>query len=52
MLGNLLLAAEEHAGILLVKGDEAGIGADIGWDRKPIVRVEPRAIESLQNLLP
>src|SRR5260221_8712301 len=47
-----MLAAEEDAGILLVESDEAGIGADIGRDREPVVGIEPRTIESLENLLP
>src|SRR4029077_577650 len=51
-LGDLLLAAEEHSGILLIKGDEAGIGADTRRDREPVVGVEPRTIERLQELLP
>jgi hypothetical protein len=52
VLGNLLLSAEEYAGILLVEGDEAGIGADIRRDREPVVGVEPRTIEGLQKFPP
>jgi hypothetical protein len=40
------LASEEHAGILLVESNEAGIGADTWRDRKPVVGIEPRTIES------
>ena len=52
MLGNLLLAAEEHAGVLLVEGGQAGVGSDAGRDREPAVRVEARAVEGLQDLPP
>src|SRR5262249_26148605 len=41
-----------HAGLLLVEGNETGVGADIGRDREPIIGIEPRTIESVQDFLP
>ena len=41
ILGDFLLAAEEHAGVLFVEGNKTGVGADIGRDREPVVGVEP-----------
>ena len=37
---------------LFVEGNQTGIGADIGWDREPVVGVEPRTVEGFQDLLP